>query len=107
MDILSISAQNLLGNEAYGLGRQKKADGEGETGLEPAQQQEPQVAKAQDLHDHRRIDPKVFADLHGLNSQEAPKLLASVSEQIKESDPWSLAELQAVGDRTLIPSAYV
>ncbi len=105
MDILSISAQNLLGSEAYGLTRQKKA--EPEIGQEQAPQEAPRAIKAQDLHDHRRIDPKVFEDLHGLNQQEARSMLAGVAEDIKQTSPWSLAELQAVSDRTLIPAAYV
>lgn len=105
MDILSISNASLLQQEQLSSARQKRA--EKQAGQEQTAQDQPQEIQAQNLHDHRKIDPKVFVDLHGLSLSEARTMLAGLTETIKESSPWSLAELQPVSDRTLIPAAYV
>ena len=58
---------------------------------------------------HRRA--KLLIDLSQeykpFNRKEAYEALTGLARNISSESPWRLAEIQAVVDRTLIPSAYV
>jgi len=47
------------------------------------------------------------ANLPPLGRQQAQEVIAQLAPMIAQTHPWKLAEIQAVSDRSLIPSAYV
>lgn len=67
----------------------------------------PRPLRPEDLHHEPKLRPEMLAGFHGLGRAEARASVAEVSGQVSQMTPWRAAELQAVADPGLLPSAYV
>ncbi len=107
MDVSPISNSAALAAEARkrAQGNRPEQREDAQLGERGAQKRAP--SKLLDIYDTRRINRNLLRDHHGLNARKAKELLNDLSGLIARSSPWSLAELQPVAHRRLIPSAYV
>ncbi len=107
MDVSPISNSAALAAEARKRAQDKRPEQRDETQLGERGDRKRTPSKLLDLYDTRRINRNLLRDHHGLNAKKARELLNDLSGRIAQSSPWSLAELQPVAHRRLIPSAYV
>ena len=109
MDSLTILSAGTLGSDYQGLASQKRrASRQAETGLTARQGETPPETLA------GTPGPAVSAvardlgqDYPPFSRRQARQALEGLLPQIARSHPWRLAEIPAVSERTLIPSAYV
>jgi len=117
MDRLTISSAGGLGADYQGLANLKRRAPRAEEEAFAARLGEPQPDGAKDTP----LEDKVQAasapasavakdlgqDLPRLNRRQAREMLQGLALVITQTQPWKLAEIQAVSERSLIPSAYV
>ncbi|MBI5523653.1 MAG: hypothetical protein HY910_13580 [Desulfarculus sp.] len=119
MDRLTISSAGGMAADYQGLGnlRRRNPQAEEEFSL-PGQAAQTEAkpeapAQAQDTADTpgkataSAVAKDLGQDLAPLSRPEAREVLQGLGPVIAQTHPWKLAEIQAVAERSLIPTAYV
>jgi hypothetical protein len=104
MAMLNVTQLSQLLTRQTGTERSQTGGGRASAG-EPGRG--PRPLRPEDLHHEPKLRPEMLAGFHGLGRAEARASVAEVSEQVSQMTPWRAAELQAVADPGLLPSAYV
>lgn len=108
MDVSPISHAAALAADAKRRAQGNRPEQKGEqAGIDQGGSHKRKPSKLLDLYDTGRINRNILRDQHGLNRRKAAQVLNDICGRIAQSSPWSLAELQPVAHRRLIPSAYV
>lgn len=116
MDRLTISSAGGMAADYQGLGnlRRRNPQAEGEFSLpgQAAQAEAKPEAPAQEQASAAAATASAVAkdlgqDLAPLNRREAREVMQGLGPVIAQTHPWKLAEIQAVAERSLIPTAYV
>jgi hypothetical protein len=103
MAVLEISQLSRL-NLSYEGARRDEA-GESRPADGPAAG--PRPLMPQDLHHEPRLRTDLLTGFHGLSPEEARASAQELGQRVARMTPWRAAELQAVADPGLLPSAYV
>jgi|Deesub1362A_J573_1020465.scaffolds.fasta_scaffold02669_1 hypothetical protein len=108
MDIISISSLAQLGQEAPGTDASTRAPHEGKRagGRTQADTGQRGGITPEQLYRTRRLSLRLLAGYHGLNPAQAQEVLRQTAAQIAASNPWRLAEIQAVTAEVRLTSAY-
>lgn len=107
MDVSPISYSAALAADARNRAQGNRPEQKGESDIGERGTPKRAPSKLLDLYDTRRINRNVLREHHGLNRKSATQMLNDLCGRITQSSPWSLAEMQPVAHRRLIPSAYV
>jgi hypothetical protein len=115
MDRLTISSAGNLGADYQGLGNLKRRNPRSEEeefptlpGAEQSETKTDTTAENKTATAPASAVAKDLAlNLPPLNRRQADQVLQELAPVIAQTHPWKLAEIQAVAERSLIPSAYV
>jgi hypothetical protein len=117
MDRLTISSSGNLGADYQGLGNLKRRNPRPEEDDFPSLVEGPQGEAKPDTSTLSKpasapapasaVAKDLGEDLPPLNRRQAGQVLQELTPVIAQTQPWKLAEIQPVSERSLIPSAYV
>ncbi len=109
MDIISISSLAQLGQETPGMDASTRAPHEGKRAGDRTQADTGRrrgVTPEQLYRTRRSSLRRLLADYHGLNPAQAQEVLRQTAARIAASNPWRLAETQALTAEVRLTSAY-